>query len=64
MVYALHQVQTGIERLCELSGARSVYDTDPLLAIRRDLLTILTHNVASRQLAMGAYGQWLLTTRS
>ena len=30
MIYAQHQVGWAIERLCELSGARWVYDSDPL----------------------------------
>ena len=54
MTYAQHQVQRAVERLVEVCGARSVYDAEPLAAIRRDLLTVLTHNVASRQAAMGA----------
>jgi hypothetical protein len=41
-------------------GARSVYDADALASIRRDLLTVLTHNIASRQAAMGAWGKWAL----
>jgi len=32
-----------------------------LTLIRRDLLTVLTHNVASRQVAMGAWGKLALT---
>ncbi len=60
MTYAQHQVQWAVERLVELCGARSVYDNDALAAIRRDVLTVLTHNVASRQAAMGAWGRWAL----
>jgi 3-hydroxy-9,10-secoandrosta-1,3,5(10)-triene-9,17-dione monooxygenase len=60
MTFAQHQVQWAVERLVELCGARSVYDADPLASIRRDLLTVLTHNVASRQAAMGAWGKWAL----
>src|SRR5712691_30578 len=61
MVYAQHQVGWALERLCELSGARWVYDTDPLQEIRRDVMTILTHHAASRQAAMTPYGHMLLT---
>jgi len=43
--------------LVEVCGARSVYDTDMLATIRRDVLTVLTHNVASRQAAMSAWGR-------
>jgi hypothetical protein len=61
MTYAQHQVQRAVEQLVEVCGARSVYDSDALATIRRDLLTVLTHNVASRQAAMGAWGRWALT---
>ena len=60
MTHAQHQVQGAVEKLVEVCGARAVYDTHPLAAIRRDLLTVLTHNVASRQAAMGAWGKWAL----
>jgi hypothetical protein len=62
MTHAQHQVQEAVEKLVEVCGARSVYDTDTLASIRRDLLTVLTHNVASRQAAMGAWGKWALGT--
>ena len=42
-VYAQHQVGWALDRLCELDGARWVYDHDGLGAIRRDVMTILTH---------------------
>ncbi len=57
MTHAQHQVQWAVERLVEVCGARSVYDADTLASIRRDVLTVLTHNVASRQAAMGAWGK-------
>jgi 3-hydroxy-9,10-secoandrosta-1,3,5(10)-triene-9,17-dione monooxygenase len=60
MTYAQHQVGWALERLCELSGARWVYDSDPLQEIRRDVMTILTHHAASRQAAMVPYGRMLL----
>src|SRR5713226_867856 len=60
MTYAQHQVGWALERLCELSGARWVYDSDPLQEIRRDVMTILTHHAASRQAAMVPYGHMLL----
>ncbi len=50
------------DRLCELSGARWVYDTDPLQEIRRGVMTILTHHAASRQAAMAPYGHLLLSS--
>jgi 3-hydroxy-9,10-secoandrosta-1,3,5(10)-triene-9,17-dione monooxygenase len=61
MVYAQHQVSWAVDRLCELNGARWVYDSDQLGAIRRDVMTILTHHAASRQAAMAPYGRMLLT---
>jgi alkylation response protein AidB-like acyl-CoA dehydrogenase len=64
MVFAQHQVGWALERLCELSGARWLYDTDPLQEIRRDVMTILTHHAASRQAAMAPYGHMLLASRA
>jgi 3-hydroxy-9,10-secoandrosta-1,3,5(10)-triene-9,17-dione monooxygenase len=61
MTHAQHQVQWAVERLAEVCGARSVYDNDALAQIRRDVLTVLTHNIASRQAAMGAWGKWALS---
>jgi 3-hydroxy-9,10-secoandrosta-1,3,5(10)-triene-9,17-dione monooxygenase len=60
MVHAQHQVGWALERLCELSGARWVYDSDPLQEIRRDVMTILTHHAASRPAAYAPYGSALL----
>ena len=60
MVYAQHQVAWALDRLCELDGARWVYDRDELGAIRRDVMTIVTHHAASRQAAMAPYGRMLL----
>ncbi|MBV9553819.1 MAG: hypothetical protein JO032_13635 [Alphaproteobacteria bacterium] len=60
MVYAQHQVGWALERLCELSGARWVYDSDPLQEIRRDVMVILTHHAANRAAAYAPYGQLLL----
>ena len=61
MVYAQHQIGWALERLCELSGARWVYDSDPLQEIRRDVMTILTHHAASRPAAFAPYGHMLLS---
>jgi alkylation response protein AidB-like acyl-CoA dehydrogenase len=60
MTHAQHQVQWAVEKLVEVCGAQAVYDADTLASIRRDLLTVLTHNIASRQAAMGAWGKWAL----
>ena len=62
MTYAQHQVKAAVEQLVEVCGARSVYDSDALAQIRRDILTVLTHNIASRQAALGAWGKWALGT--
>src|SRR6516165_9315207 len=62
MVYAQHQVSWAVDRLCEMDGARWVYDNDRLGAIRRDVMTILTHHAASRQAAMAPYGRMLLAS--
>jgi alkylation response protein AidB-like acyl-CoA dehydrogenase len=61
MVYAQHQVGWALERTCELDGARWIYDRDQLGAIRRDVMTIVTHHAASRQAAMAPYGRMLLS---
>ena len=60
MTYAQHQIGWALERLCELSGARWLYDSDKLQEIRRDVMTILTHHAASRQAAMVPWGHMLL----
>jgi alkylation response protein AidB-like acyl-CoA dehydrogenase len=61
MVYAQHQVGWALERLCELDGARWVYDSDELGMIRRDAMIVLTHTAASRRVGLVPYGQMLLT---
>jgi hypothetical protein len=58
MVYARHRVAWALDRLCEIDGARWVYDSDELGAIRRDVMTILTHHAAGRQAAMAPYGPY------
>jgi alkylation response protein AidB-like acyl-CoA dehydrogenase len=64
MTYAQHQVGRAIDKLCELDGARWVYDSDELGAIRRDVMTVLTHTAASRVAAMVPYGHMLLSRGS
>ena len=60
VTFAAEQLRRGMETLLEVSGARSVYDTDPLQALIRDVMTIGTHIVVSRQGAMVPYGRILL----
>jgi alkylation response protein AidB-like acyl-CoA dehydrogenase len=60
IAFAVWQSRRGVERLAELSGARTVYDTEPLQSLWRDLVTISTHTVVSRHLGMVPYGRMLL----
>jgi alkylation response protein AidB-like acyl-CoA dehydrogenase len=60
IAFAVWQSRRGVERLVELAGARTVYDTDPLQGLWRDVVTISTHTVVSRHLAMVPYGRMLL----
>ena len=60
IAFAVWQLRRGVERLVELAGARTVYDTDPLQTLWRDVLTISTHTVVSRHLGMVPYGRMLL----
>lgn len=60
VVLAYQMISQGVERLVALAGARSVYDDDPLQAIRRDLATIATHIVVSEEAGMVPYGRFLM----
>ncbi len=60
ITYALHELRRGVDRLVEINGARSVYDTDALQMLVRDIHTILTHYTVSRQAVMVPYGRMLL----
>jgi 3-hydroxy-9,10-secoandrosta-1,3,5(10)-triene-9,17-dione monooxygenase len=60
IAFAVWQSRRGVERLVEQAGARSVYDTDPLQSLWRDLVTISTHTVVSRHHGMVPYGRMLL----
>ena len=60
IAFAVWQLRRGVERLVELSGARAVYDTDPLQSLWRDLVTICTHTAVSRHVNMVPYGRLLL----
>ena len=44
-----------------MDGAHWVYDNDALGAIRRDVMTILTHHAASRRARDCPYGKMPLT---
>ena len=60
VTFAAGLLRRGMEALIEISGARSVYDAGPLQAYLRDILTIATHTVVSRQGAMVPYGRIML----
>lgn len=60
IAFAVWQARRGVERLAELAGARTVYNTDPLQSLWRDMVTISTHTVVSRHLGMVPYGRMLL----
>jgi alkylation response protein AidB-like acyl-CoA dehydrogenase len=60
ITFATQQIKRGIDALIEISGARSVYDADPLQALFRDIATIGTHVVVSSQGAMVPYGRLML----
>jgi len=60
ITFAAQQIRRGIDALIEISGARSVYDADPLQALFRDIATIGTHVVVSPQGAMVPYGRLML----
>jgi 3-hydroxy-9,10-secoandrosta-1,3,5(10)-triene-9,17-dione monooxygenase len=57
---AFRMIRQGVEHLVVLTGARAVYDTDPLQALWRDLITIGTHIIVNEQEAMVPYGRFLL----
>ena len=58
MALAFRMIRQGVEHLVALTGARTVYDTDPLQALWRDLTTIGTHY--HRQRARGHGALWPL----
>jgi alkylation response protein AidB-like acyl-CoA dehydrogenase len=60
VTFAAAQLRRGVDTLMELSGARSVYDADPLQNLLRDIIAIGTHTVVSHQAAMVPYGRLLL----
>lgn len=60
IAFAVWQARHGVERLVELAGSRTVYDTEPLQTLWRDVVTISTHTVVSRHLATVPSGRMLL----
>jgi 3-hydroxy-9,10-secoandrosta-1,3,5(10)-triene-9,17-dione monooxygenase len=60
VTFAADLLRRGVETLVEISGSNAVYDADPLQPLLRDVLTIATHTVVSRQGAMVPYGRIML----
>ena len=60
VTFASNLLHQGLQALIEISGARSVYDADPLQALFRDIATIRTHTIVSHQGAMVPYGRLML----
>jgi len=60
VAFAADLARRGVETLVEVSGSNAVYDADALQPLLRDVLTIATHIVVSRQAAMVPYGRLLL----
>jgi alkylation response protein AidB-like acyl-CoA dehydrogenase len=59
--FAQRLIRSGVERLVGELGSHIVYDSSPLQAILRDVLTIATHRVWSWPRAMLPYGEWRLS---
>ena len=60
IAYAAEMVRRGVERLVEIAGSQTMRDDDPLQPILRDVTTIATHTVVSRQVNYVAYGRAML----
>ncbi len=60
VAYATDQLRHGVEKLADVLGSRVVYDNDPMQPLLRDIVTIATHSVVHRQMAMVPYGRMLL----
>jgi hypothetical protein len=57
---AFQMIRQGVEQLVALNGARTVYDTEKLQSVLRDVITIGTHIVVSEEAAMVPYGRFLM----
>jgi hypothetical protein len=60
VTFAVQQLHVGMKALIEISGARSAYDSDPLQALYRYIVTIGTHTIVCHQGAMVLYGRLML----
>jgi 3-hydroxy-9,10-secoandrosta-1,3,5(10)-triene-9,17-dione monooxygenase len=60
ITFGMQQVRGAVQGLFELSGSRSVYDSDRLQPILRDVQTIATHQAFSALATQVPYGRWLL----
>jgi alkylation response protein AidB-like acyl-CoA dehydrogenase len=57
---AFQLLHKGVEQLVAVSGARTVYDDDPLQSVLRDITTISTHIVLNEEAAMVPYGRLMM----
>ncbi len=60
IAFAVRQIRDAVQALAELSGARTVYDADPMQPLLRDVLTIATHHIFHPSVTMVPYGRMLL----
>lgn len=61
MSLAFRIMREAVDQLAAISGARSVYDGQPLQSVVRDMATIATHMVLGQELAMVPYGRYLMS---
>ena len=57
---AFQMIRQGVEQLVALNGARTVYDTEKLQSVLRDVMSIGTHIVVGEEAAMVPYGRFLM----
>lgn len=57
---AFQMIRQGVEQLVALNGARTVYDTEKLQSVLRDVTSIGMHIVVSEEAAMVPYGRFLM----
>lgn len=60
VAFAFRSLREGVEELAALNGARTVYDSDPLQPVLRDIMTIANHIVLNEEMAMVPYGRLML----
>lgn len=60
IAFAMRQIRDAVQKLADVIGARTVYDSDPMQPILRDVLTIATHHIFHPAVTMVPYGRMLL----